>query len=238
MAIIRVDKTQNYTVMSNHHLRNKELSLKAKGLVSLMLSLPPAWDYSIGGLVSICKESHTSIRSALKELEQNQYLVRKRVHNEKGHFSYEYVLYEVPQPHDGNLHTVDLHTDISHTENNRQLNKDKLITNKLNIDELNKDIYKEFEEELSIVVNKELKELYLDYIEMRKSIDSPISARGLKMLIQRCERLSNMNIRIQKLLLETAIINNWKSVYAPSEKEMENMNKAALQELKEFYGMD
>lgn len=238
MAVIRVDKTQNYTVMSNHHLRNKELSLKAKGLVSLMLSLPPAWDYSIGGLVSICKESHTSIRSALKELEQNQYLVRKRVHNEKGHFSYEYVLYEVPQPHSGNLHTVDLHTDNSYTENNRQLNKDKLITNKLNIDELNIDIYKGFENLLSHIKDNELKELYLDYIEMRESIEQPITQRGLKMIIQRCERLSNFNIRIQKLLLETAIINNWKNVYAPNEKEIENMNKAALQELREFYGME
>ena len=88
MAVIRVEKTQNYTVMSNHHLRNKELTLKAKGLMSLMLSLPPTWDYSIGGLVSICKESHTSIRSALKELEQNRYLIRERINSEKGYFTY------------------------------------------------------------------------------------------------------------------------------------------------------
>ena len=238
MAVIRVNKTQNYTVMSNHHLRNKELSLKAKGLISLMLSLPEEWDYSVAGLVSICKESHTSVRSALKELEEHNYLIRERKNSEKGYFIYEYNLYEIPSPYTGIQHTVKMDAENTHAENHTQLNKDKLNIKELNKEELNKDIYKEFEEELSIVVNKELKELYLDYIEMRKSIDSPISARGLKMLIQRCERLSNMNIRIQKLLLETAIINNWKSVYAPSEKEMENINKAAVQELKEFYGME
>lgn len=238
MAVIRVQKTQNYTVMSNHHLRNKELSLKAKGLISLMLSLPEEWDYSVAGLVSICKESHTSVRSALKELEEHNYLIRERKNSEKGYFIYEYNLYEIPSPYTGIQHTVKMDAENTHAENHTQLNKDKLNIKELNKEELNKDIYKEFEEELSTVVNKELKELYLDYIEMRKSIDSPISARGLKMLIQRCERLSNMNIRIQKLLLETAIINNWKSVYAPSEKEMENINKAAVQELKQFYGME
>ena len=130
MAVIRVEKTQNYTVMSNHHLRNKDMSLKAKGLMSLMLSLPPQWDYSIGGLVSICKESHTSIRSALKELEQNKYLIRQRINNEKGYFSYEYTLYEIP--HTENLHTAKAHTEKGHTENRTQLSKEKVKKDKLN----------------------------------------------------------------------------------------------------------
>lgn len=124
MAVIRVEKTQNYTVMSNHHLRNKELTLKAKGLMSLMLSLPPTWDYSIGGLVSICKESHTSIRSALKELEQNRYLIRERINNEKGYFTYEYTLYKIP-------HTENLHTDKQRTENRTQIKKEKVKKDKL-----------------------------------------------------------------------------------------------------------
>lgn len=135
MAVIRVQKTDNYTVMSNHHLRNKNLSLKAKGLMSLMLSLPPTWDYSIGGLVAICKESHTSIRSALKELEQNQYLIRYRINNEKGYFSYEYNLYEIPHlPHIEKQHTGKAHTAKGQTENRRQLNKEKLNKDKLNKD--------------------------------------------------------------------------------------------------------
>lgn len=132
MAVIRVEKTKNYTVMSNHHLRNPEMSLKAKGLMSLMLSLPPQWDYSIGGLVSICKESHTSIRSALKELEQNRYLIRQRINNEKGYFSYEYTLFEIP--HTENTHTVNQHTEKGQTENRTQLSKEELKKEKLNKD--------------------------------------------------------------------------------------------------------
>jgi len=68
MAVIRVEKTENYTVMSNYHFKEKEMSLKAKGLLSLMLSLPDNWDYTIAGLVTICKENESAIKSALDEL--------------------------------------------------------------------------------------------------------------------------------------------------------------------------
>ena len=74
MEVIRINKTQNYIVMSNYHLKEKDMSLKAKGLLSLMLSLPDSWDYSIAGLVSICKENETEIKSILKELEEFGYL--------------------------------------------------------------------------------------------------------------------------------------------------------------------
>ena len=72
--VFKIEKNQNYTVMSNHHLRDKNLSLKAKGLLSFMLSLPEDWDYSISGLVSICKEEETAIKTALKELKNQKYL--------------------------------------------------------------------------------------------------------------------------------------------------------------------
>lgn len=234
MAVIRVQKTDNYTVMSNHHLRNMEMSLKAKGLMSLMLSLPPTWDYSIGGLVAICKESHTSIRSALKELEQNRYLIRERKNNEKGYFTYEYTLYEVPEPHTGNQHAAIQHTEKKHTENDRQLNKEKLNTDKLNKEELNKDIYiGEYDDILKHIKDIELKNLYIDYIEMRRIINAPITRRGLSMLINRCARLANFDKKAEKSLLETAIINNWKNVYNPKEEEV---NKEKLRELRDFYG--
>ena len=131
MAVIRVAKTENFTVMSNHHLRNNNLSLKAKGLMSLMLSLPPEWDYSVGGLAAICKEGATAVRSALKELEENCYLIRERKNSEKGYFVYEYTLYEIPDlSHAENLHTADAHAEETHTENHTQLNKDSLNINK------------------------------------------------------------------------------------------------------------
>ena len=72
--IVRVKKDKDYAVMSNYHFKDKNLSLKAKGLLSLMLSLPDNWDYSINGLCSICNESRTTIRNTLKELRNNHYL--------------------------------------------------------------------------------------------------------------------------------------------------------------------
>ena len=76
MAVFRVDKTRDYTVMSNHHLRNTALSLKAKGLLSLMLSLPDNWDYTTKGLARICKDGVDSICAGVRELEEHGYVVR------------------------------------------------------------------------------------------------------------------------------------------------------------------
>ena len=78
MAVFRVEKVKDYTVMSNHHLRNTELSLKAKGLMSLMLSLPEDWDYTLKGLACICRDGVDSISRTIKELEDHGYLTRRR----------------------------------------------------------------------------------------------------------------------------------------------------------------
>lgn len=254
MAVIRVQKTDNYTVMSNHHLRNKEMSLKAKGLMSLMLSLPPKWDYSIGGLVAICKESHTSIRSALKELEQNQYLIRERKNNEKGYFTYEYTLYEVPEPHIEKQHTDSVYIEKQNTaevdaDANREINKEELNKEKLNKEKVKKDTtttkpksqikknrISSYDEIINnLVTNNDLRELYKDFIEAREGMGAPITRQGLKVLIDRCEKLSNHNIRIQKLLLETALVNGWKNVFLPSETHQQEAKTEAMNELKEFY---
>ena len=77
MAVFRVEKTRNYTVMSNQHLRDKRLSLKAKGLLSLMLSLPEDWDYTTKGLAKICKDGVDSICSTVNELEEHGYNIRR-----------------------------------------------------------------------------------------------------------------------------------------------------------------
>ena len=97
MAVMRIHKNKNYTVISNVHLRDKRLSLKAKGLLTLMLSLPEDWDYSVEGLSSICKENRTAIQSALKELEEWHYLKRTKERNEKGQFDCIYNIFEEPQ---------------------------------------------------------------------------------------------------------------------------------------------
>ena len=99
MAVFRIEKTRDYTVMSNHHLRDQSLSLKAKGLLSMMLSLPEEWNYTTRGLASICKEGADSIGSALKELERTGYIVRNRLWDSKGKIlDVEYVIYETPHP--------------------------------------------------------------------------------------------------------------------------------------------
>ena len=103
MAVFRIEKTQNYTVMSNHHLRNMDLSLKSKGLLSMMLSLPEDWNYTTRGLAKICKEGTDSIGSALKELERAGYIVRNRLRDSKGKIvDVEYVIYETPRLPDPN----------------------------------------------------------------------------------------------------------------------------------------
>ena len=99
MAVFRVQKTQNYTIMSNHHLRNKTLSLKAKGLLSLMLSLPEDWDYTTRGLASICKEGVDSVCATVRELEAAGYIIRRRIRDKNGQMrGMEYTVLEEPKP--------------------------------------------------------------------------------------------------------------------------------------------
>ena len=98
MAVFRIEKNKNYTTMSNYHLRDRRLSLKAKGLLSLILSLPDGWDYSVRGLASICKESPDGIATPLKELEKYGYLFREQTRCSNGRLGkVEYVIYEQPQ---------------------------------------------------------------------------------------------------------------------------------------------
>ena len=135
MAVVRVEKTKDFTVISNYHLKDKSLSLKAIGLMSKMLSLPDDWDYSINGLVAICKENETAIKGALKELETSGYLIRQRMQNEKGQFEYEYYLYEKPLEEKPQAENPS--TDNPSAENVGQLNTNQLNTKELNTNGLN-----------------------------------------------------------------------------------------------------
>ena len=96
MSVFKIEKNNNYTVMSNYHLRDHDLSYKAKGLLSFMLSLPEDWDYSLAGLCSISKESRDGIRSILKELQEHHYVEIEKVRGDKGYFEYNYLIYEIP----------------------------------------------------------------------------------------------------------------------------------------------
>ena len=120
MPVIRINKTKDYTVMSNTHLKDKALSLKAKGLLSLMLSLPDTWIYSIEGLTAICKEGETSVRGTLNELKKNKYLIVTRNRNKQGEFEYVYDIYE--KPYGGFPHMDNPHMDKPDVENQALLN--------------------------------------------------------------------------------------------------------------------
>ena len=140
MAVFRVERNKGYTVMSNHHLRNKELTLKAKGLLSQMLSLPEDWDYTLAGLSQINREKIDAIREAIKELERAGYIVRSRERDEKGRLrGADYVIYE--QPH--TEPTPDLPTLENPTLDNPTQEKPMLEKPTLeNPMQLNKDIQK------------------------------------------------------------------------------------------------
>ncbi len=143
MSIFKIEKNSNYTVMSNYHLRDRDLSYKAKGLLSFMLSLPDDWDYSLAGLCAISKESRDGIRSMLKELQEHHYVEIEKVRGDKGYFEYNYLIYEVPhfinleneqnnpdmeKPHLDNPNvdmTTQINTNIINTKN--QIDKDDKI---------------------------------------------------------------------------------------------------------------
>ena len=122
MAKFTIEKNKNYTIMSNYHLQDKNLSYKAKGLLSFMLSLPEDWDYSINGLVSISKEGVKAIRNILQELQKYGYLVIEKKQNEIGQFEYEYLIYEQPDTQKGDV-------DLGDVEKDTQINTNEISTN-------------------------------------------------------------------------------------------------------------
>ena len=141
MAIFRVERTRDYTVMCNRHLRDENISLKAKGLLSMMLSFPDDWNYTTKGLAAVCKEGTEALGTGLKELEKAGYIVRRLIRGEHGRITdTEYIIYEQPQkveppapdteepepasPHPGNPDTVVPDTEVPGPENRPEINKD------------------------------------------------------------------------------------------------------------------
>ena len=183
MATFRVNKTSDYTVISNYHLREKEMSLKAKGLLTLMLSLPGNWDYSISGLASICAENETAIKTGLKELKKFGYLKISKIfpNKERGNKKIEYVyeIFEKPlvegkrqkeqetekQPLEKqkveNQGVENLPLESQAVENQGQLSTKELNTNKLNTKEVSTKEYihvkNEFSQACEDIKNKWIK---------------------------------------------------------------------------------
>ena len=138
MSVFRIERNKNYTVMSNYHLRDTAISLKSKGLLSMMLSLPDEWNYTTRGLAKICKEGVDAIGGALRELEKAGYIVRRVVRNERGRIcDMEYTIYE--QPHPRQLDSPRPDTTALDTENSDMEGRGPETTAQINKDRERKD---------------------------------------------------------------------------------------------------
>ena len=173
LAVIRVNKTGDYTVMSNTHFKEKEMSLKAKGLLSLMLSLPDTWDYSIAGLVALSKDGKDSVMNALNELEELGYLIRTKLTDDKGRFAgYDYNIYENPQT--GKPCVENPNADKPQTENPPQLNTKQFNTN---ISKTKKSNTKEYTAIYSAVISRLNEKAGTSYRPSSKATQGHINAR-------------------------------------------------------------
>lgn len=223
MAVIRVNNTKEFTVMSNYHFQDKEISLKAKGLLGLMLSLPSNWDYSVNGLVAIVKENKAAVQTALKELEEHKYLKRTRVQDETGRFDYIYDIYEKPYdklPCTENQCTDIQCTEVQCTENQPQINTNKQNTNKQNTKELNTNEYKEKnikKESVNSVIseyteNKDLQDALHGFVEMRTKARKPLTVRAMKLSLNVLDNLAVDDVT-KIAIVNQSIVHTWSTFY-------------------------
>lgn len=246
MSVIRIHKTNNFTVMSNYHFKEKGMSLKAKGLLSLMLSLPDDWNYSVSGLVKLSKDGKDSVMSALQELEKFGYLTRTQLTNSKGQFNgIEYNIYEEPQQlNPVAVYPISANENAAkpNAENRRQLNtnlikeKDNKRIKESSTKQPEAISEGELYEILLTIDDEELAELYRMYVDWRNTTEAPITKQGLLMLMKRCERLSGFDIAVQRAMVETALIQGWKNVFSPKPEEQRGANARAEEHARIFFG--
>lgn len=213
MAVIRVNKTADYTVMSNTHFKDNEISLKAKGLLSLMLSLPDNWDYSINGLVTLSKDGRDSVMNTLTELEDFGYLSRTQITNEKGQFAgYQYDIFENPQQ--GNSNSEEPNAEKPNAENPEQLNTNKSSTNKSSIKEKKERKKTSFDDILAAYTTDEKTlELLGEWLKVRKAKRAAMTDRAIQLNIDKLDRLANESGVTVKQYLEEVICRGWGSFF-------------------------
>lgn len=233
MAVFRVHKSENYTVLSNYHFKEKAMSLKAKGLLSLMLSLPEKWDYSIAGLVTLSKDGKDSVNAALKELEKFGYLRRTQAIDASGKFSgYNYEIFEQPtevkaeKPKAVKPFAENPSTEKPTTENPPQLSKKELTTKKLTTKKSNTEEERKKESPATTydaiinerIFDEEVKNTLYEFIKMRKLIKKPLTDFALSKLINKLFKIS-LDPRVQIEVLEKSILNNWQDIFPPKEEK-------------------
>ena len=233
-TVFRVQKTKDFTVMSNHHLKNKDLSLRSKGLLSFMLSLPEDWDYSLKGLATLNKEGIDAIRSAINELEAFGYIERSRVRNEKGQLGEnEYIIHELPispepKQTEPTLENPTLDNPVQaepEQGKSTQLNTNKSIKDKLNTNIYKKESKKkEFEDILSKIEDEDIVNALGEFIEMRKTVKKPLTAHALDLNIKHLFELSNDKTTMIAII-EQSVMHNWLTFYALKEQDTSSNKK-------------
>lgn len=235
MSVIRTIKNENYTTMCNTHLTDKNLSLKAKGLLSMMLSLPDKWHYSVKGLEGICKESKNTINSVLNELEDNNYLVRRRRYCNGKISEWEYIIFENNENHDEEL----LHLKNEDIENedieiqdieNRDVYK---ITKELSTNRLNTNEYKEKnnkKESVNSVIaeyteNKDLQDALHDFVDMRTKARKPLTVRAMKLSLNELDKLAVDDVT-KIAIVNQSIVHSWSTFY-----KLQNNNNGSQRQL-------
>lgn len=222
MSVIRTIKNENYTTMCNTHLRDKNLSLKAKGLLSMMLSLSDKWHYSVKGLEGICKESKNTINSVLNELEDNNYLVRRRRYCNGKISEWEYIIFENNENHEEELlHLKNEDIENEDIENEDIENRDVYkITKELNTKELNTNEYKEKnikKESVNSVIaeyteNKYLQDALHDFVDMRTKARKPLTVRAMKLSLNELDKLAVDDVT-KIAIVNQSIVHSWLTFY-------------------------
>lgn len=231
MAIVRVVKNKDYTVMSNAHLHDKRLSLKAVGLLSIVLSLPDDWHYTVKGLVGSVKDGERAVNGALSELKQCGYLQVNKLYpnSERSKIEYQYVFYEKPQdiqnvPLEQDIQNVDLQNvglqNVDLQNVGAYINTNKQSTNKQNTKELNTNTYKEKnnkKESVNSVIaeyteNKDLQDALHDFVDMRTKARKPLTVRAMKLSLNELDKLAVDDVT-KIAIVNQSIVHSWLTFY-------------------------
>ena len=249
MPVIRVNKTKDYTIMANYHFRDKNLSLKAKGLLSMMLSLPDGWGYSIEGLVKLSSDGRASVMAALNELEKFNYLKRSRSRDLSGKLGE--AVYDIFEQPKSDFPTLEKPTLEKPTLENRTL----LNTNRLNTKVLNTNNKKVSKAQSKTVENfdsiiqkstesTELREALVEFVKFRKLIKKPMTNKALELIIAKLNKLGQSD-RERVAILNQSIERGWAGVfslkdeepqgkgYQPDPRKIYNMPESYLKEIPE-----
>ena len=244
MAIVRVVKNKDYTVMSNAHLHDKRLSLKAVGLLSIVLSLPDDWHYTVKGLVGSVKDGERAVNGALFELKQCGYLQVNKLYpnSERSKIEYHYVFYEKPQylqnvPLEQDIQNVDLQNvgiqNVDLQNVGAYINTNKQSTNKQNTKELNTNEYKEKnikKESVNSVIaeyteNKDLQDALHGFVEMRNKARKPLTARAMKLSLNKLNELALDDVT-KIAIVNQSIVHTWSTFY-----KLQNNNNGGQRQL-------